>query len=171
MTTQQLTISKTMRMVHGKLRPIIEVQAQIDPKAKAFLLEHFAGDTLFKRAAYANGFADGGLAASPPLSRMLSNFVKNDACPEITVKTLTAGQKYEGASLWDILCFEFIAKRSFDALCELAASTASFDASSSYLGFGVASDLAAFTADTALEMAAAPASVAVSGIERMADAA
>lgn len=171
MTMQRLIVSKSMRMAHGKLRPFIDVKAEIDPKAKAFLLEHFGADTLFKRSAYANGFSDGGLQASPPLSRMLSNFVKNDACPEITVKTLTAGQRYEGANLWDILCFDFIAKRSFDALCELAAGAAAFDATEAYLGFGVQSDLVAFTADTALEMAAAPETVTVAGVERMPDAA
>ena len=171
MTTQQLTILKNMRLVHGKLRPFIEVKAELAPAAKAFLLEHFAAETLFKRTAYANGFSDGGLQASPPLARMLSNFVKNDACPEITVKTLTAGQKYEGAGLWDVLCFEFIAKRSFDALCELAAGTGTFDVQDAYLGFGLTSDLAAFSADTALEMTAAPVAVAVSGVKRMADAA
>lgn len=93
MTTQHLQIAKNMRMVHGKLRPFIEVKAVINPASKAFLLEHFSAETLFKRTAYANGFTDGGLQASPPLARMLSNFIKNDACPEITVKTLLAGQK------------------------------------------------------------------------------
>lgn len=171
MTTQHLTLTKSMRMVHGKLRPYIEVKAEIEPVAKAFLLEHFGTETLFKRTAYANGFTDGGLQASPPLARMLANFVKNDACPEITVKTLTSGQKYEGTGLWDIQCFDFIAKRAFDSLCELAAGAGGFAKPEVYVGFGVAADLAAFTADTALEMASAPAAVAVSGIERIANAA
>ncbi len=171
MTTQHLLIAKSMRMVHGKLRPFIEVKAELEPTAKAFLLEHFASETLFRRTAYTNGFADGGLQASPPLARMLSNFVKNDACPEITVKTLTSGQKYEGAGLWDIQCFDFIAKRSFDALCELAAGASGFETPEIYAGFGAPADLAAFATNTALEMAAAPAPVTVSGVQRMADAA
>ena len=171
MTTQHLMISKSMRMVHGKLRPFIEVKAELDGRAKAFLLEHFASETLFRRTAYTNGFADGGLQPSPPLARMLSNFVRNDACPEITVKTLTAGQKYEGAGLWDIQCFDFIARRSFDALCELAAGASGFDKSETYAGFDAAADLAAFATDTALEMAAAPVPVTVGGVQRVADAA
>ena len=171
MTTQHLTIAKSMRMVHGKLRPFIEVKAELEPTAKAFLLEHFSTETLFRRTAYANGFADGGLQASPPLARMLANFVKNDACPEITVKTLTSGQKYEGAGLWDIQCFDFIAKRSFDALCELAAGAGGFERAETYVGFGLGADLAAFVTDTAVEMAAAPAPVPVGGVQRIADAA
>ncbi|MEQ1695790.1 MAG: hypothetical protein ABL901_08115 [Hyphomicrobiaceae bacterium] len=171
MTTQHLTIAKSMRLVHGKLRPFIEVKAELDPAAKAFLLEYFATETLFRRTAYTNGFTDGGLQASPPLARMLANFVKNDACPEITVKTLTSGQKYEGAGLWDIQCFDFIAKRSFDALCELAAGASGFAKPEIYAGFGVPADLAAFTVDTSREMTAAPAPVTVGGVERMADAA
>ena len=171
MTTQRLTIAKSMRMVHGKLRPFIEVKAELEPAAKAFLLEHFASETLFRRTAYTNGFTDGGLQASPPLARMLSNFVKNDACPEITVKTLTSGQKYEGAGLWDIQCFDFIAKRSFDALCELAAGTSGFEKPEIYAGFGLDGNLAAFAADTALDMAAAPSPISVSSVQRMADAA
>jgi hypothetical protein len=171
MTTQYLTIAKSMRMVHGKLRPFIEVKAELDPVSKAYLLEHFSTETLFRRSAYTNGFADGGLQPSPPLSRMLSNFVKNDACPEITVKTLTSGQKYEGAGLWDIQCFDFIAKRSFDALCELAAGAGGFAKPEIYAGFGVEADLAAFTTDTALEVATVPPAIAVGGVQRMADAA
>jgi hypothetical protein len=171
MTTQYLLIAKSMLMVHGKVRPFVEVKAHVDPAAKAFLLEHFGSETLFKRTAYANGFTDGGLQASPPLARMLANFIRNDACPEITVKTLMSGQKYEGAGLWDIQCFDFVAKRAFDALVELAAGVASFSAPETYLGYGMAADHAAFVADTASEMATRPAAVAVGGVQGMADAA
>jgi hypothetical protein len=171
MTTQQLSITKSMRLAHGKLRPFIEVKSHIPDATKAFLLENFATETLFKRTAYANGFADGGLQASPALARMLLNFVRNDACPEITVKTLTSGQSYEGANLWDILCFEFVAKRSFDSLLELADGAAGFGITQPYLGFGLEADRLRFAADTALEMTARPAAVAISGIQGMADAA
>ena len=175
MTTPHLSIIKSMQLAHGKVRPFIEVRAVIDPVARAFLLEHFHAETLFKRTAYANGFTDGGLQASPPLARMLANFIRNDACPEITVKTLTSGQKYEGAGLWDIQCFDFVAKRAFDGLLELASGVASFAAPATYLGFGnpgvLTPDLAAFAADTALEMAARPAAVAEGSVKRMADAA
>ena len=171
MNTQQLTISKSMRLAHGKLRPYVEVKANIPERTKALLLGHFAADTLFKRTAYANGFTDGGLQPSPPLSRMLANFVRNDACPEITVRTLTSGQTYEGANLWDVLCFEFVAKRAFDSLLELADNAAGFGVKQIYLGFGLEADRAGFTADTVLDMASTPAAIAVSDVHAMADAA
>ena len=171
MTAPHLAMFKTMKMIHGKMRPFIEVKAEIDPRTKAFLLEHFASETLFKRTAYVNGFTDGGLQASPPLARMLANFVRNDACPEITVKTLTSGQKYEGAGLWDLQCFDFVAKRSFDALLELATAASAFEVRDTYAGFGPSVADRTFDADTALEMATAPATVSVRSIERMADAA
>lgn len=171
MITRMLMISKSMRLAHGKLRPYVEVRAHIPEQAKAFLLEHFAAETLFKRTAYANGFTDGGLQPSPPLSRMLANFVRNDACPEITVKTLTSGQTYEGVNLWDILCFEFVAKRAFDSLLELAEGTAGFGIKQTYLGFSLEADRAVFAADTALEMASIPTAVPVGDAQRMVDAA
>ena len=171
MTAPQLLITKRLVFAHGKNRPVIEVKALIGEAERAFLIENCAGENLFKRTAYANGFTDGGLQASPPLVRMLNHFVKNDACPEITVKTLLAGQRYEGAGIWDIQCFDFIAKRAFDALVELAEGVQGFGCTTPYFGFGITPDSAAFSADTALEMAARPAAVAVGGIERMADAA
>jgi hypothetical protein len=167
----QLLIAKRFHEVHGKTKPIIAVRAHIDATATAFLLEHFHSETLFKRTAYANGFSDGGLQASPSLSRMLSSFVKNDACPEITVKTLLAGQKYEGTGLWELQCFEFIAKRSFDALIELVAATQGFGSTQIYLGCGVSADEAAFIADTTLELAAAPLAVTIGDVEGVANAA
>jgi hypothetical protein len=182
MAAPKLTIVKKMVLVHGKMRPFIEVKGHVAPTDAAFLLEHFGSEGLFKRTAYANGFTDGGLQASPPLVRMLNHFVKNDACPEVTVKTLLSGQKYEGNGLWDIQCFEFIAKRSFDALIELAEGVRGFNVPAVYHGFGVEHDVAAFNADNAADLATAlaaslahaaagPAAVAVGGVKRMADAA
>ena len=182
MAVPKLTITKKIVPVHGKLRPFIEVKAHVAPADAAFLLEHFGSEGLFKRTAYANGFTDGGLQASPPLVRMLNHFVKNDACPEVTVKTLLSGQKYEGNGLWDVQCFEFIAKRSFDALVELAKGARGFDVQAVYHGFGAHSDLAAFVADTASECSAAlaqslahaaagPAPVTTGGVKGMANAA
>jgi hypothetical protein len=153
MPAPSLRIVKRMVVIHGKARPMIEVKAEIGVSERAFLLEHFSNETLFKRTAYANGFTDGGLQASPPLARMLNHFVKNDACPEVTVKTLTAGQKFEGSGLWDLQCFEFVAKRAFDALIELADGVRNFDRASTYAGFGITADVAAFVADTAAEVA------------------
>jgi hypothetical protein len=171
MAANRLLIAKRMMTIHGKARPFIEVKAEIAPGPAAFLLEYFAAEAVFRRTAYAGGFTDGGLQPSPPLARMLANFVKNDACPEITVKTLMAGQKYEGGGMWDILCFEFIAKRSFDALVELAAGANGFTTPNIYLGFDAAPDATAFEADTLSEMASVPAPIAVGGVQGMADAA
>ena len=171
MRRQQLTLVKGMRLTHGRMRPFIEVRATIAEAELAFLLEHFATETLFKRTAYVNGFADGGLQASPPLARMLANFVRNDACPEITVKTLTSGQTYEGSNLWDLLCFEFVAKRAFDSLTDLAEGAAGFGAKHIYSGFGPTFDPSVGAADSALDMVTRPPTVAIGNIQRMADAA
>lgn len=173
MAAAHLKLAQRFVSIHGKMRPMIEVQAVIDPASKAVLLENFGNETLFRRTSYANGFSDGGLQPSPALARQLGGFLKNDACPEVTVKTLLAGQKYEGAGLWDVLCFEFIAKRSFDTLVELAQGARGFGQSRIYLGNDAAAEpnVLAFEADTAAEIAASPAAVAVGGIEGKADAA
>jgi hypothetical protein len=173
MSAAHLSIKKYMAVVHGKNRPFIEVKGHVSPEAAKFLTETFPTEPLFKRQAYANGFDDGGLAASPSLSRMLSGFVKNDACPEITVKTLIQGQKFEGTGVWDIMCFEFVAKRSFDALAELVAGIEGFGTTSTYAGCGVAmpADVTAFEADTRSEMTSGPATVAEGGVQGIASAA
>ena len=171
MMAPKLLIAKRMVTIHGKARPCAFIRAEIEPVDKAKLLEDFANEPLFKRVAYANGFADGGAQPSPALSRMLSNFVKNDACPEITVRTILAGQRFEGAGIWDIECFVFIAKRAFDALAEVAAGVRTFETEIAYFGFGVSDDLVAFAADTTAELVASPLAVAPASIEGMADAA
>ncbi|MGF7473526.1 hypothetical protein WFJ45_22285, partial [Salmonella enterica subsp. enterica serovar Minnesota] len=83
-------------------RPSIQALAIVDERLAALLMEHFANDSLFKRTMYINGFGDGPGAPSRPLQPMMSGFLKNDACPEITVKTLLAGQTIQGNSLWDL---------------------------------------------------------------------
>jgi hypothetical protein len=171
MLRPHLTITKRMALIHGKLRPLIEVKATVAPEAAKMLCETFPNETLFKRTAYTTGFGGGGLQPSPALERMLNNFVKNDACPEVTVKTLLQGQKFEGTGVWDIQCFDFIAKRSFDALLELVDGAAGFGTTVTYEGSAAAAHLSAFDADTALEMAPAPATVAEGAIEWIADAA
>lgn len=168
MSQPYLTITKRMLTSHGKIRPTIEVRATISEAARALLVEQFPNETLFKRTAYASGFSDGGLQPSPPLARMLSNFVRNDACPEVTVKTLTSGQKYEGMTFWDVQCFDFIARRSFDALCELAAAAEGYGGTTRYYGF----DFAPPPADLDVaHVLAGPAAVAVGGVQGMPDAA
>jgi len=176
MSVPHLNVTRRMLNIHGKTRAVIEIQAVIDPAIGAMLTELFPNETLFKRTAFAGGFADGGLQPSPPLGRMMMNFMKNDACPEVTVKTLLAGQKYEGTGIWDVLCFEFIAKRSFDALVELAEGASGFGTTATYFGFNVPAnaDAQAFAVDTAAELAhvaPGPAAITVCGVERVADAA
>ncbi len=173
MSAPHLKLAKRFISIHGKMRPMIEVQAVIDVEAKAILLENFSNESLFRRTSYSNGFSDGGLQPSPALARQLGGFLKNDACPEVTVKTLLAGQKYEGSGLWDVLCFEFLAKRSFDTLIELAEGACGFGLARNYLGFGQADEpnVLEFPPDTATEMAAGPVAVSVGSVERVADAA
>jgi hypothetical protein len=173
MSAAHLSIKKYMAVAHGRNRPFIEVKAHVSPEAAKFLIETFPTEPLFKRQAYSNGFDDGGLPATPSLSRMLSGFVKNDACPEITVKTLIQGQKFEGTGVWDIQCFEFVAKRSFDALAELVAGIEGFGSTVAYAGHGVSTpaDVAAFHADTRLEMTPGPAAIVEGGVKGIANAA
>jgi hypothetical protein len=171
MSRPHLTITKRMALIHGKMRPLIEVKATVSPDAMKMLIETFPNETLFKRTAYTTGFGGAGLQPSPALERMLNNFVKNDACPEVTVKTLIQGQKFEGTGVWDIQCFDFVAKRSFDALLELVEGVAGFGTTATYQGANATADLADFNLDTISEMATAPATIPEGGIERMADAA
>lgn len=145
MTTPKLLIRKGLIQVQGRTRPSIQVQAVVDERLAALLMEHFANDPLFKRTMFINGFGDGPGAPNRPLQPMMSGFLKNDACPEITVKTLLAGQTYQGNSLWDLGCFEYIARRAFDALLEMLAIARELGRETSYGG----PDLAAIEADTA----------------------
>ena len=47
------------------------------------------------------------------LSPALATFLKNDACPEITVKTMLTGQLHQGSNIWEMMAFELIAKLAF----------------------------------------------------------
>jgi hypothetical protein len=147
-TTPKLLIRKGLVQIQGRTRPSIQALAIVDERLAALLLEHFANDSLFKRTMYINGFGDGHGAPSRPLQPMMSGFLKNDACPEITVKTLLAGQTFQGNSLWDLGCFEYIARRAFDALVEMLAIARELGRETSYGG----ADLTAFEADTAREV-------------------
>lgn len=156
MTAPRLVIRKAMMDVGGKQRPVIQVQALFEPALQARLNDLFGTEILFKRAVYAQGFPDGTPIPTPGMAPALGAFLKNDACPEITVKSLLAGQKLQTNSLWDIVAFEYIAKRAFDNLCEFAAAAAELGTEKHYLG-QAAADLLAFTSDTAVEAAAAAA--------------
>ena len=117
----KLLIRKRMQFIQGKTRPCCFVQAFVEPEIQSVLEEHFMTDQLFKRAAYANSWPQGAIDVPASLAPALSTFLKNDACPEITVKTIMSGQLHQGANVWEMMAFELIAKLAFDnflALCE-----------------------------------------------------
>ncbi len=168
MQEPKLLIRKAMVNIQGKMRPLIQVQASIDPVMHARLTEHFLNENLFKRSAYATGFPTGVPTPSASLQPHLNNFIKSDACPEIAVKTILAGQVYQGLSVWEMKAFEYVAQRGFDALCDFMKTVAELGTETVYAP--EASDFAAFTLDTAAEIASLPASI-VPGLEVVADAA
>jgi hypothetical protein len=133
-TRPKLLIRKGLIQVQGRTRPSIQAQAMVDERLATLLMEHFANDPLFKRTMFINGFGDGPGAPSRPLQPIMASFLRNDACPEICVKTLLAGQTYLGNSLWDIGCFEYIACRAFDALVVMMAVAAELGRETSYDG-------------------------------------
>lgn len=159
MASPKLIIRKALVDVGGKMRPIIQVKAVVDDDQAAKLNELFGAEVLFKRAVYAQGFPAGTPVPSPGMAPALGAFLKNDACPEITVKTLLAGQKLQTNSLWDIVAFEYIAKRAFDSLCEFATTASELGTEKIYNGDGTA-DIFSFRADTLAEVAAVAAAAA-----------
>lgn len=121
MAAARLIIKKRMQFIQGKVRPCCHVQATVEQDVQALLEEHFVTDVLFKRAAYAAAWPKGALDIPPAIAPALSNFLKNDACPEITVKTMLAGQLHQGANVWEMMAFEFVAKLAFEnflVLCD-----------------------------------------------------
>ncbi len=152
MTAPKLLIRKVMMNVQGRMRPCIQVQAAIDARLQGILNEHFLNENLFKRSSYASGFPQGAPIPPPSLAPHLANFMKNDACPEITVKTIVAGQMHQSQTIWEMKSFEYIAQRAFDALLELMKTAAELGTETVYRS--PVCDLAAFDADTAAEMAA-----------------
>jgi hypothetical protein len=114
MAAPKLVIRKRMQFIQGKMRPCCWVQAHVEPDLRAVLDEHFLNEPLFKRAAYAQFWPEGALAIPAALAPSLNNFLKNDACPEITVKTLLQGQLHQGATAWEMMSFELVAKLAFE---------------------------------------------------------
>lgn len=161
MSRPKLIIKKKMLLIQGKVRPCCQAQAVVEPELQAVLDEHFASEALFKRAAYASTWPQGALEPPPHIAPALSAFLKNDACPEITVKTLMAAQLHQGANVWEMMAFEFIAKLAFDNFVGLCTTASELGRDMIYEGAAVtasgAADLETFKADTAAEqlMAAA----------------
>jgi len=151
MAAPQLLIRKRMQLIQGKVRPCCFAQAQLPANLQAILEEHFINEPLFKRASYSANWPKGAIEIPAALAPALGAFLKNDACPEITVKTLLAGQQHQGTNTWEMLCFEFIAKLSFDNLLMLVAAARDLDREIAYLGNPAARSTEAFVADTAEE--------------------
>lgn len=158
MQAPKLLIRKAMMNIQGKTKPCVQVQAVVDEKMQALLTEYFLNENLFKRSMYQSGLPAGAPAPGPSLAPHLSNLIKNDACPELTVKSILGGQLYQASSIWEIMAFEYIAMRSFDSLAELMMSARALGTETQYMS--PALDMATFASDTALEKAAAAAEAA-----------
>jgi hypothetical protein len=173
MTAPRLMIRKAMVDIQGKIKPCIQVQADIDPAMSEKILKSFATENLFRRASYSQGFPVGVPTPAASLAPHLTAFIKNDACPEITVKTLLAGQMQQCASIWEVIAFEYIAQRAFDSLCEVMKAASEIGTETTYRPAHL--DVAMFAADTAAEMAAAlvltPDAVTITAPDGLADAA
>ena len=151
MSAPKLVIKKKMLFIQGKVRPCCQVQAFVSPELQAALDEHFHAETLFKRAAYASSWPANALEVPAALAPALSAFLKNDACPEITVKTITASQMHQAANVWEMMAFEFIAKLAFENFLALSRTVSELGVDVIYDGVTQGGDLAAFTADTSAE--------------------
>lgn len=137
----KLLIRKRMQFIQGKTRPCCFIQAFVEPDVQAVLEEHFLTDQLFKRAAYAASWPKGAIEIPAPLAPALSTFLKNDACPEITVKTILSGQLHQGANVWEMMAFELIGKLAFDNFVALCTTVGDLKRDIYYEGAGVEPDL------------------------------
>ena len=155
MASAKLIIRKGMFLIQGKVRACCNVQAIVDPKVRAILDEHFLAEPLFKRAAYLSACPAVALPIPASLAPALSALLKNDACPEITVKTMLAGQLHQGANVWEMMAFEFIAKMAFDNFQAIVQTVSEMGTDVIYAGNGVIeTEMSKFDADTAAEMRA-----------------
>lgn len=146
----KLLIRKRMQFIQGKTRPCCFIQAFVEPDVKAVLEEHFITDQLFKRAAYANHWPKGAIDVPATLAPALSTFLKNDACPEITVKTLLTGQLHQGSNIWEMMAFELIGKLAFENFLALCATVGDLKRDLYYEGMNALPDLDVLT-ETAVQ--------------------
>lgn len=154
MSNPKLVIRKKMQFIQGKTRACCYVQALVAAELKAALDENFLNEPMFKRAAYSSAWPQGALPIPPELAPHVSSFLKNDACPEITVKTLLAGQMFQSTSMWETMCFEFIAKLAFENFLGMAKSIGELGRDVVYEGVEFGGDLSAFDSDTLAELKA-----------------
>ena len=157
MAAPKLVIRKRMQFIQGKIRPCCWVQANVEPDLRAVLDEHFLNESLFKRAAYAQFWPEGALAIPAALAPALNNFLKNDACPEITVKTLLQGQLHQGATAWEMMCFELVAKLAFENFLAIAVTAQELNCDLVYEGATAVQPIV-FSADAAIAQLEAMAS-------------
>lgn len=151
MTAPKLLIRKRMLQIQGRVRPTCFVQALLEPGIQGLLETYFPTETLFRRAAYSLNWPEGTIAIPPSLAPSLNSFLKNDACPEVNVKTLVTGQMYQAANVWEMMTFELVAKVAFDNLLQLIASAGQLNRDIFYAGSTQAAELAAFEADASAE--------------------
>lgn len=149
-----------MLQAQGKVRPTCFVQAIVDPDIRTALETHFATETLFRRAAYSQSWPEGTIKIPAALGPAMAAFLKNDACPEITVKTLLAGQSHQSANAWEMMSFELIAKVAFDNLVELIGTVRQLDREVHYFGVLPVAELSEFEADAAADVLTAEPSIA-----------
>jgi hypothetical protein len=168
MQAPKLLIRKGMVNVQGRVRPVIQVLAKVSPDMEKMLNEHFKEVNLFKRTAYANGFPSSVPEVSPYLQPHLAALMRSDACPEVAVKTMLGGQVFQAQSIWEMMAFEYIAKRAFDALTDIMFAISELGRETVYQP--ATSDVLAFVADTLADSPAAPVAVEP-GSEAVADAA
>ena len=155
--------------IQGRNRPVVQIQAEVDPAIREPLSEHFINENLFKRSSYASGFPQGVPLPSPSVAPHLGNMLKSDACPEITVKTILAGQNYQANGIWDMMAFEYVAKRAFDNLLDVIATVAELKTETIYRGPN--SDMISVAADVTAALVPAPLSIAPSAPKGLANAA
>lgn len=157
MAAANLIIKKRMQFIQGKVRPCCHVQAVVEADIRAVMDEHFLTEQLFKRAAYAQHWPNGAIEIPAAISPALATFLKNDACPEITVKTLLAGQLHQAGNIWEMMAFELIAKLAFDNFLALCDTVSDLNRDVVFEGSGVAPafDFSVETAVQKLERAAA----------------
>lgn len=159
MAPAKLVIRKGMFLIQGKVRPCCSVQVVVAPETRAVLDEHFLAEALFKRAAYAGIWPEGAIAIPGALAPHVATLLKNDACPEITVKTMLGGQLHQGANVWEMMAFEFIAKLAFENFLALDQMISEMGTDVIYTGvqsrqdnLAQKDDLVQFDADTAAEI-------------------
>lgn len=159
MAAPQLIIKKRMQLIQGKVRACCTIQAIVEPRIQAALEEHFQAEALFKRASYSAAWPQGALPIPAAIAPSVAAFLKNDACPEITVKTLLAGQMHQGASVWEMMTFEFIGKLAFENFVAMTEAVGGLGRDVVYTSAGASVQMRdrdgdAFDADTAAEMQA-----------------